>query len=157
MSCIVKQKRKGTDNVYAYESESIWIPGVGPRSKRRLLGRIDPETGAIVPTRKKGQTKKKDPAPSETGSDAAVSPTTSNDDGTRQALIDACSRIQLLEASNTELKKENRILRTELESFRTQLQRMEQSLLKAQSTMANTLDTCISVCRQKGGTQDKGC
>ena len=42
MSCIVKQKRKGTDIVYAYRSESIWVPGVGPRSKRKLIGRVDP-------------------------------------------------------------------------------------------------------------------
>ena len=45
MSCIVKQKRKAANGetvYYAYESTSVWIPGVGPRSKRRFLGRMDP-------------------------------------------------------------------------------------------------------------------
>lgn len=37
--------------VYAYESVSEWDPEKKQsRSKRRCLGRVDPETGAIIPT-----------------------------------------------------------------------------------------------------------
>ena len=53
MSCIVKYKRKGTNNLYAYESTSYWIPGVGPRTKKKYLGRYDPSTGEIIPSKKR--------------------------------------------------------------------------------------------------------
>lgn len=53
MSCIVYQTdRKG--NKYAYESVSYWDKDKGqPRSKRKYLGRVDPETGAIIPSKKR--------------------------------------------------------------------------------------------------------
>lgn len=55
MSCIVYQTNKKTGAVYAYESISYWDKDKGqPRSKRKYLGRVDPETKEIV---KKSQVK----------------------------------------------------------------------------------------------------
>ena len=88
MSCIVKQKRKGTNTIYAYESTSVWIPGVGPRSKRRLIGRVDPTTGEIVPTGKRGR-KKKTESESQPTEIELVAETESAPNQTKQALIDA--------------------------------------------------------------------
>lgn len=53
MSCIVYQTdRKG--NKYAYESVSYWDKDKGqPRSKRKYLGRVDPKTGDIIPSKKR--------------------------------------------------------------------------------------------------------
>lgn len=40
--------------VYVYESESYWDKDLKqPRNRRKLIGKIDPNTGEIVPTRKK--------------------------------------------------------------------------------------------------------
>ena len=54
MSCIVYQVDKKTGVKYAYESVSFWDKDKQqPRSKRVYLGKVDPETGEIIP--KKGK------------------------------------------------------------------------------------------------------
>jgi len=53
---IVKAKDKKSGITYVYESESYWDKEKKqPRNKRTLIGKLDPETGEIVPTHKKGQ------------------------------------------------------------------------------------------------------
>ncbi len=54
MSCIVYQIDKKSGVKYAYESISYWDKEKKqPRSKRKYLGRVDPETGEILPSRRK--------------------------------------------------------------------------------------------------------
>ena len=54
MSCIVYQVDKKTGVKYAYESVSYWDKDKQqPRSKRVYLGRVDPETGEIIPKKRK--------------------------------------------------------------------------------------------------------
>ena len=63
----VRQYHKDTDTTYVYESESYWDPEKKQsRSRRRLIGKVDPATGEIVPCGKRGR-KPKDP-------DKAVAP-----------------------------------------------------------------------------------
>ena len=51
---IVKLKKDGI--TYVYESESYWDKEKKqPRSKRKLIGHIDPETGEVVPNRKRSR------------------------------------------------------------------------------------------------------
>ena len=53
MSSIIYQTDKKTGIKYAYESTSYWDKEKKqPRSKRRYLGKVDPETGEIIPCRK---------------------------------------------------------------------------------------------------------
>ena len=53
MSCIVYQVDKKTGVKYAYESISYWDKEKKqPRSKRKYLGRVDPETGEIISSRR---------------------------------------------------------------------------------------------------------
>ncbi|MCR3921398.1 MAG: IS1634 family transposase [Firmicutes bacterium] len=54
MATIVHQKDKRTGITYAYESVSHWDKEKKQsRAKRKLIGRVDPATGNIVPTRKR--------------------------------------------------------------------------------------------------------
>lgn len=56
---IIKQYHKDTDTTYIFESKSYWIPELKQsRSKRKLLGKLDPVTGDIVPCGKRGPKKK---------------------------------------------------------------------------------------------------
>jgi hypothetical protein len=62
---IVKAKDKRTGTIYVYESESYWDKEKKqPRNKRTLIGKLDEETGEIIPTdgrgRKRKTTEKKD-------------------------------------------------------------------------------------------------
>lgn len=48
---IIKQYDKRSGITYAYESHSYWDPQKKmTRAKRKLIGRVDPQTGEIVPT-----------------------------------------------------------------------------------------------------------
>ena len=52
---IIKQYHKDTDTTYVYESVSYWDAEKGQsRSKRRVIGKLDPVTGEIIPTQALG-------------------------------------------------------------------------------------------------------
>lgn len=54
MASIVYQIDKKTGTKYAFESVSYWDKEKKqPRSKRKYLGKVDPETGEIIPSRGK--------------------------------------------------------------------------------------------------------
>ena len=56
MASIVKMHNKKSGVTYVYESESYWDKEKQqPRNKRKLIGKLDPETGKVVPTEKKGR------------------------------------------------------------------------------------------------------
>ena len=60
---IIKQYHKDTDTTYVYDSQSYWDAEKGQsRSKRKLLGKLDPKTGEIIPTGQRGRKKKEQPA-----------------------------------------------------------------------------------------------
>ncbi len=60
MASIIKKLNKQTGVTYVYESESYWDKEKKqPRSRRKLIGKIDEETGEIVPTGGRGNCKKK--------------------------------------------------------------------------------------------------
>ena len=51
MATIIKHTDKRSGITYAYESVSYWDKEKKmSRSKRKLIGRVDPETGEIIPT-----------------------------------------------------------------------------------------------------------
>lgn len=55
MASIVYQIDKKTGAKYAFESISYWDKEKKqPRSKRKYLGKVDPETGEIIPSRGRG-------------------------------------------------------------------------------------------------------
>ena len=57
MSCIVYQTNKKNGVKYAYESVSYWDPDKKqPRSRRKYIGRVDPDTGEIIYTNKASAT-----------------------------------------------------------------------------------------------------
>lgn len=69
MASIIRQLNKQTGITYVYESESYWDKEKKqPRARRKLIGKIDDETGEIVPTGKSGRKKRKIPDVSGTGS-----------------------------------------------------------------------------------------
>ena len=69
MAAIVYQTNKKTGITYAYESISFWDKEKKQsRAKRKCIGRVDPETRQIIPTRKKkppgvGKRTKRGPVP----------------------------------------------------------------------------------------------
>ncbi len=102
MSFIVKSTDKRTGVTYVYESESYWDKEKKqPRAKRKLIGKIDEETGEIVPTASRGR-KKKDPGPS-SGADNEASVSALKEEYTEQ-IRQKDIEIALLEQELTKLK-----------------------------------------------------
>ena len=145
MSCIVKQKRKAANGetiYYAYESTSVWIPGVGPRSKRRFLGRMNPLTGEILPTEKRGR-KKNETQP--VASDLPGITSASSDPGKdKQALI---ATVDHLEKQLAELREENNHLHSQTQILQAKLSRTEKGLQAMRTSVIRNLDSCISNCQ----------
>ena len=55
---VIKQYHKETDTTYVYDSQSYWDAEKGQsRSNRRLIGKLYPATGEIIPTGKRGRNK----------------------------------------------------------------------------------------------------
>jgi len=53
---VIRVHNKARNITYVYESESYWDKELKqPRSHRRLIGRIDPATGEVVPTAKRAR------------------------------------------------------------------------------------------------------
>lgn len=74
---IIKQYHKDTDTTYVYDSQSYWDAEKGQsRSKRKLLGKLDPETGEIIPTGQRGRKKKEQSAESPAQMEAKVAAAT---------------------------------------------------------------------------------
>ena len=62
---IIKQYHKDTDTTYVYESISYWDETKKQsRSQRRVIGKIDPQTGEIIPTGKRGRKPREKQEPS---------------------------------------------------------------------------------------------
>lgn len=64
MASIIKQTNPKNGVTYVYFSESYWDKGLKqPRSKRKLVGKIDEATGEIVPTGSRSRPKKQGSPP----------------------------------------------------------------------------------------------
>lgn len=103
MSSIVKHKDKKTGIVYCYESVSYWDKDLKqPRSHRRLIGKLDPETGEIIPTGAKGRPKKEAASPAQDNTSAMEK---RSDDITR-IIAEKDRKIEELKEQNRRLSRE---------------------------------------------------
>ena len=60
MSSIIKAFDKRSGNTYFYESKSYWDKEKQqPRSHRKLIGKLDPATGNMIPTDSRGKKRSK--------------------------------------------------------------------------------------------------
>ena len=111
---IIKQYHKDTDTTYVYESTSYWDAEKGQsRSKRRVIGKIDPDTGEIVPTGKRGR--KKNASPDQVKeTPEQVSTAVANEAG-REQILQLELSISSLKARIAELEEENRKYRQALQ------------------------------------------
>lgn len=110
---IIKQYHKDTDTTYVYDSQSYWDPEKGQsRSKRKLLGKLDPVTGEIIPTGKRGRKKtKKEDAHPPIVSEASES---SQNIADRQLILEQQLTIQELKSRVEILTRENQKYKNDL-------------------------------------------
>ncbi len=108
---IVTQYHKDTDTTYVYESESYYDPSKKQsRSKRKLIGKLDKETGEIIPTGKRGPKKKAQPASPEPTAIAAPAENREEVPKLEEKIKTLEKEIRLLESRVRILTEENRAL-----------------------------------------------
>ena len=114
---IIKQYNKNTGITYVYESESYWDKEKKqPRSRRKLIGKLDPETGEVIPTGKKRHNDSQDAAvPPETDAGGAVT---------------LCQDLERLEKENSSLRERISILESENRMLRDTLAQIRELVLK---------------------------
>ena len=115
----VKSKDKRTGITYVYESESYWDKEKQqPRAHRKLIGKLDEETGEIVPTDGRGR-KRKD-WPKEASSVSADAATTADAISAEAAPVpesDSSRIIREKDAQIRQLTAENEKLSREKAAF----------------------------------------
>lgn len=107
---LVKLKDKRTGTTYIYESESYWDKEKKqPRSHRKLIGKLDEETGEIIPT---GGTRKKS-SKKETGESGSQEPVTEY----IRAIAEKEEQLRALKEENRVLLKEKQDILKTLEAL----------------------------------------
>jgi hypothetical protein len=125
MSCIVYQTNKNTGTKYAYWSESYRDPKTGtPKSRRTYLGRVDPETGEIVPKAAKGKRNR-----SKVGDQSQA-------------------QLPLTVAESTSLRDESELLRAEVTRLQARVDELEGLISRMMAECGKVLGTTGS---EEGG------
>jgi hypothetical protein len=120
---VIKQYHKETDTTYVYDSQSYWDAEKGQsRSKRRLIGKLDPATGEIIPTGKRGRNK----------TEKETLNTNSYDEGSR---VNEADQKLILEQQMT-----IQALNTKVSTLEQEI-RMYQAALQKISQLAERIDT----------------
>ncbi len=119
MASIIKKLNKQTGVTYVYESESYWDKEKKqPRSKRKLIGRIDEETGEIVPTGGRGKTKKRE--------EADVSQMVSDDEALKALCLEQEKLLQQKDEELSALKKQVMELTLTVNGYKRRLLKIEE-------------------------------
>ena len=124
---IIRQYHKDTDTTYVYESVSYWDEEKKQsRSKRRVIGKIDPATGEIVPTGRRGRKPKEPPIPQEEMSSEF------------QRLYDESqARIRELILTIDQKDQEIARLQKEILNYRESFRKIDQNLAKCRELCAD--------------------
>lgn len=119
---IVKQRDKKSGRLYAYESKAIWDPNLKQsRPVRVYLGRVNEETGEIIPTTRKNS-----------GRRSKAEETSAEDRASYKDKYDACvEKLQHQLQENQELKSRISDLQEENQQLRRILAKIhEESSIK---------------------------
>ena len=113
----VKSKDKRTGITYVYESESYWDKEKQqPRAHRKLIGKLDEETGEIIPTDGRGRKRKDRPqeAPVEQVQATSAPELSPAETVALEELRQKDEVIRRLRAENEQLRREKEAILKEL-------------------------------------------
>ena len=122
---IIKQYNKATDTYYVFENESFWVPELKQtRTKRRCIGKIDKDTGEIIPTGGRGR-KKKAPQVSADESIGSADKSTASADALDE-LTDETEPAKALKKEVRELRQEIAAQKRNREKLETRIRSLEE-------------------------------
>lgn len=110
MTSIIRSLDRRSGITYVYESESYWDKNKkAPRSRRKLIGKVDPETGEVVPTSGTRRRAMERQAAEEAEARAAVDtagtePMSGDVKQCTEALVSALARLESVEAELSSIR-----------------------------------------------------
>ena len=147
MSCIVRSYNKRNNTYYVYESTSYWDASTKtPRNHRRLIGKIDNQTGEIVPTGKRGRPRKT--------ADAQPAITSSVTETTEMSPENASCEIARLNAALEQSEKLIAIQETKIKSLEEEVSRLSYHL-KRSAPFLDSIEKSLSSLRDISKSVDQ--
>lgn len=126
---IIKQYHKETDTTYVYESESYWdSEKKQSRSRRKLIGKLDPHTGEIIPTGKRGPKAKTTTAQVEVQTQPQKRYTDEEYEQCLSKLNEQQEIIQQLRQRVIELEQQNKLLQSAMQKAAVTMERTRNML-----------------------------
>lgn len=121
---IIKQYHADTDTTYVYSSEYYWDPEKKQsRSRRRVIGKLDPETGEIIPTgKRKGRPRKGAEAETAAAAEAQNTAASSTQEDKDQIIRELKLALGRKEEQVRVLERENARYAAQIEKVQSQLQ-----------------------------------
>ena len=106
---IIKQTNKKTGITYVIDSESYWDKEKQqPRSRRKIIGKIDPATGDVVPTNR--HQKRKAVSEGQSPSSSAAKSTGDETRADQAKILELEEQVSKLQKQKEELLKELELL-----------------------------------------------
>ena len=103
---VVKVHNKARNITYVYESVSYWDKELKqPRSHRKLIGRIDPATGEVVPTVRRTKANTSTLSPSDTDYKALYEQTLAAMEQKDALIAELRSRLSAVESENRTFRR----------------------------------------------------
>ena len=146
---IVRQYHKDTNTVYVYDSQYYYDEEKKQsRSKRKLIGKIDEETGQIIPTGKRGRKKKPPVADNTPSADAAGTDGPELRD-LRLKVEEQEEEIILLRTHMESMENRYRELLAEkdgaIKELRAQVKKLEGAISRARSSIKRAMESLDDV------------
>lgn len=128
---ILYQYNKKTGVTYVFEAQSYYVPDLHQsRKKKRLIGKLDPISGEVIPTGPRGRPRKKPLAPAEAqeAPEAQGEPELSELEAAKLRLAECAQTIDQLSKAVSDLKAENAEQKRTISDLTSKIERIQRVL-----------------------------
>lgn len=122
---ILYQYNKANGVTYVYDAQSYYVPSLHQsRKKKRLIGKLDPASGEVVPTGPRGRPRKKPIEPGE-AKEAKLKPEMSELEAAKKRLTECAQTIDQLSKTVSDLKAESAEQRRTIAALSSKIERIQ--------------------------------
>ena len=122
---ILHQYNKKNGVTYVFEAESYYVPSLHQsRKKKRLIGKLDPVSGEVIPTGPRGRPRKNPIEPGE-AMESNGKPDISALESAKKRLAECAQTIDQLNKTISDLKAENAEHRKTISDLTSKIERIQ--------------------------------
>ncbi len=131
---ILYQRNKKNGVTYVFDAQSYYVPSLHQsRKKKRLIGKLDPISGEVIPTGPRGRPRKKPLAPAEAqeaqeAPEAQREPERSALEAAKLKLAECAQTIDQLNKTVSDLRAENAEQKRTISDLSSKIERIQRIL-----------------------------